>query len=162
MKVEYRIREEDYVEAMKLYSRLMPRSLLLYLGITAMLGMLATTGSPLVSSAAIGGLVGGVIAVVLGRYLLVPLLARRHYRNYKANQELFSVELLHEGVRFSSATAEGILHWDKILKWRQNDDYVLIYIMPRLYHIGPKSIETKGFDIAELVRQLKSFVGDER
>lgn len=161
MKAEFRITEQDYVAAMKLYSRLTPRLRLLYLGIAVVLGMLGTSGTPLVQSAAIGGLVGGIIAVVLGRYVLVPLLARKHYRKYKAIQELFSVELLEDGVRFTSANASGTLKWDQVLKWRQNGNYLLIYLMPRLYHIIPKSIETEGFDISELIRQLTAHVGKE-
>ncbi|MBU59708.1 MAG: hypothetical protein CL543_12580 [Alcanivorax sp.] len=66
----------------------------------------------------------------------------------------FTVELREEGVSFSSRDGEGLLRWDAIHKWRQNDRYVIIFSMPRLYYVVPKSISESGFNIPALVAAL--------
>jgi hypothetical protein len=48
-----------------------------------------------------------------------------------------------------------------MLEWRQNDDYVLVYLMPRMYHIIPKSIEESRFDLKSLIAALGKKVGNE-
>ena len=159
MEAKFRISENDYVNALKLYARLNPKMLIIYLSVAGGLILVAIFGSPLVRSAAIGGIIGAAIVVILGRYLLSPMLARRHYRKYKAIHDEFTVGLNDDGVSIESSNAKGLIPWDNILKWRDNDDYVLIYLMPRLYHIVPKSVSRDGFDVALLVNSLNRNVG---
>lgn len=159
MKATFKISELDYVNAMKLYARLTPRLILIYLAAALVLAALALFGGVIVSAGAMGGLVGGIIAIVIGRYIVMPIMARRHYRKYKAIQEEFTVELLEDGVSFSSPDAEGKITWGKMLKWRQNESYVLIYPMPRLFHIIPKSVAAQGFDLQALTDRLHQHVG---
>lgn len=159
MKTPYRISEDDYVDAMRLFNRFTPRTFALCLTAALALGILAMAGPPLVRAGAIGGLAGGLIVPVVGRYLVSPLLSRRHYRKYKAIQEAFTVELLDEGVRFASPHGESLLPWATMLKWRQDEHYVLIYLMPRMYHILPKSVASGGFDVPLLVERLTHHVG---
>jgi hypothetical protein len=92
----------------------------------------------------------------------VPSLARRHYRQYKAIQELITAELTDAGIKFSTADGEGLLTWSKILQWRQNDRFILTYAMPILYYIVPKTVAREGFDIPLLLRRLAEHVGPER
>lgn len=88
-------------------------------------------------------------------------MARRHYRKYKAMHSEFGAELLANGLRLSSPHGEGTIVWENILKWRQNDRFVLIYPMPRIFHILPKSVAEQGFDLQGLIAQLKQRVGPE-
>jgi len=60
------------------------------------------------------------------------------------------IALNEEGIEFSTADSNGMIRWEKFLKWRQNDNYLLVYLMPRMYYIIPKSIEASGFDLAAL------------
>ena len=48
------------------------------------------------------------------------------------------------------------------LQWRQNKQLILIYGMPILYYIVPKSIQREGFDIPLLIQRLTEHVGTER
>ncbi|MGJ7606903.1 YcxB family protein [Variovorax sp. LT1R20] len=48
-----------------------------------------------------------------------------------------------------------------MLKWRQDDRFVLLYLMPRLFHVLPKSVASQGFDVAALVERLNRHVGPE-
>jgi hypothetical protein len=144
---------------MKLFARFTPRLAIVYSTIALTLIVSAALGPRALGAGAIGGLIGGLLVTVVGRYIASPLLARRHYRKYKAIQDEFGVELVEQGVRFTTTNAEGTILWDKIHKWRQNDEFVLIYPMPRLFHIIPKSVATQGLDLQELTNALLQHVG---
>jgi hypothetical protein len=160
-KANYLITEEDYVNSMKLYSRLLPGLALRLVLIVVFLLIASFLVPSILQSAILGGLVGGGLVLILGRFFLGPMLARRHYRKYKAIQEPIQICLRDDGVEFTTVDAAGVVKWEKILKWRQNDEYLLIYLMPRLYHIIPKSIASGEFDFSLLVRMLGCKVGAE-
>jgi len=159
MKANYTITEADYVQAMKLYSRPKPSMLAILALITVAFIVAISFGPPALRPGAIGGLVGGLSVMILSRLLLNPMQAKRHYRKYKAIQEPITIELRNAGVEFSTANGEALIRWDKLLKWRQNERYLLLYTMPRLYHIIPKSIADQGFDLNALIEQLQSHLG---
>lgn len=159
MKATYRISEDNYVEAMKLFMRLTPWTAAFYLASMAALVVLAVFGTPILRGGAIGGLIGGCSVTLIGRYIVSPMLARRHYRKYKAIHEEFAVDLIDGGIRLTSPSAEAEIAWDKIHKWRENDKYVLVYLMPRLFNIVPKSVAAHGFDIQALEDALRQHVG---
>lgn len=159
MKAKYRISETDYVNALKLYATLTPKLIATYLFVASSLALAAIFGSSLFQAAAIGGLIGGGLVAIVGRYLIAPILARRHYRKYKAIQDEFAVSVNDDGVCIESSNAKGLLPWGDILKWRANEEFLLLYVMPKLYHIVPKSIAQQGFDIALLVNLLNKNVG---
>jgi len=160
MEARFRISEQGYVEAMKLHGKLTLKVLLVYLLFGLILVVIAMLGNPILKGGAIGGLVGAAVVVILGRLVLQPVLARRHYRKYKAIHDEFCIRLDDAGLGLESSNAKGILPWDDILKWRENEDYVLIYLMPRLYHIVPKSISQDGFEMTQLIKTLNENVGE--
>ena len=159
MKATYRISEQDYVNTMRLFATLTPRLVTAYLVGALALITLAVFGSPVFRGGAIGGLIGGLTVAVIGRYIVSPILARRHYQKYKAIHEEVAVELVSDGVRFSSPNADGKITWDKVHKWREDENFVLIYPMPRIFHIVPKSVATQGFDLQALTNGLLKHVG---
>lgn len=161
MEANYVISEDDYVGAMKLFAKPTPKAALFYgLGAVA-LAFGAVFGPPIIKAGAIGGLAGGGVVALLGRFIVSPFLSRRHYRKYKAIQEPVRMRLREDGVEFSNADATGVVKWEKVFRWRQNKDYILIYPMPRMYHIVPKSIEHQGAQLGPLLEALKSNVGNE-
>jgi hypothetical protein len=159
MKAAYRISEADYVRATKLYARPSLRGIGVVLTIVLILGGTAAFAPPLFDSLAFGGLIGLAIIVPVMHYIVVPLRSRLHYRRYKAMHDEATVELLEDGLRFTSAIGEGKLPWNYILKWRQNDDYILVYPMPKLFYVVPKSIASNGFDVSALAGSLARHVG---
>ena len=159
MTTPYRIDEEDYVNAMRLFARFSSRQVIALSGCAVFLIAFAVFGSGFVQAAAIGALIGGLVATVIGRYVVAPILARRHYRKYKAIHDEFTVELLDDGVRFTSPSGNAKITWDKMLKWRENDHYILIYLMPRIYHLVPKAVASRGFDLDRLTSGLLQHVG---
>lgn len=160
MNVKYRISEKDYVNAMLLFASWPFRIVVAYVVLVALLIALATLVPPIYRDGIIGAVLGLVSFILLLRYLFIPIMARRDYQKYKTIQDEFSVELLEDGIFFTAPDAECKLVWDKILQWRENKDYVLIYPMPKMYHIVPKSVASQGFDVAALTASLKQHVGE--
>lgn len=157
--VSYRISERDYVAAGALFARMTSRHWAV-LGVAALIVLVLIVWNPVgIRSAAIGGLIGGVVAGLGVRYGVNPWLLRRHYRQYKAMQEEVTLRLLDEGLHFSSSLGDTRWTWDKLLKWRENEHYILIYPMPRLYHLLPKSVAAAGFDVAALQAALRRHLG---
>lgn len=160
MKAMYRISGEDYANAMKLFAKLTLRWGIIYFACASALAALAEFGTQALRGGAIGGLIGCLSVALVGRYIVSPILARNHYRKYRGTDDEFAVELIEDGVRFTSPNADGKIIWDKMLKWRQNEKYVLIYPMPRFFHIAPKSVAAQGFDLRVLINGLRSHVGE--
>jgi hypothetical protein len=165
--VQYRISEDDYASAARFHAW---RHFIARPSATSLLAC-----GVIVALLALGlweGVVSGevlvcaiVIMAALSAFLIfvrVPSKARRHYQQYKAIQEVITAELTDAGIRFSNSDGEAVLPWSKLLQWRQNDRFVLIYPMPILFYIIPKSIEQDGFDIPLLIRRLAEHVGPER
>lgn len=164
MEVTYRISEQDYVSVTKLSAKLTPRIVLVYSGTAFVLVLLVIYGSQILWggalwAAALGGLIAGLVGGLVTRYIVVPILARRQYRKYKAIHQEFALELVDDGIRFSSANGDGKVLWSQVDKWRQNDEFILIYLMPRLFYIVPKSVVSQGFDLQALIEKLLHHVG---
>jgi hypothetical protein len=167
MKTQYRIGEDDYARMARLHAwrhfiaRPSARQLVI-IAIIVILFAAAVSVRPWIAP-----VIALALAVVAVRYLsaifvICPNRARHHYRQYKGIQEPITVELSEDGLRFSSTDGESILPWPKILQWRQNAQFILIYRMPVMYHMVPKSLASEGFDIALLVNRLAEHVGPER
>ncbi|SEJ70858.1 MULTISPECIES: YcxB family protein [unclassified Variovorax] len=159
MTATFRISEDDYLAAMKLHARLTPARLALTVGIGLLLVLGAAFGPSLVEAASVGGLVGGGGVLLATRFIVLPLMARRHYRKYKAIHEEFNAELLDHGLRLTVPHSDHTIVWQNVLKWRHDDRFVLLYPMPRLFHVVPKSVAARGFDLKGLLERLNRHVG---
>jgi hypothetical protein len=159
MTATFRISEDDYLAAMKLHARLTPARLALTVGIGLLLVLGAAFGPPLVEAASVGGLVGGGGVLLATRFIVLPLMARRHYRKYKAIHEEFNAELLDHGLRLTVPHSDHTIVWQNVLKWRHDGRFVLLYPMPRLFHVVPKSVAARGFDLKGLLERLNRHVG---
>lgn len=160
MTAKFRISEDDYAAAIRLTNRLgrMRRALLIVMAVVAVPGV--ALGGRLMWPVALIGLCA-CAALILLRLCLMPMLGRRHYRKYKGMQEEFGAELLDTGVRIVSPHVDGTIVWENVLKWRQNERFVLVYPMPQLFHILPKSVAEQGFDLPGLLERLNRHVGPE-
>lgn len=161
MEPRFQISEDDYVNALKLAAKPSRKVIAIYSLIAAALVVLAIGGGGYRRGGAIGGLIGGgTVLLLVSRQVIRPIMARRHYKKYKAIQESFTTELLDDGVRFVSENAQTKLHWDSIFKWRRNENYLLIYTAPCIFHVVPKPVEASGFDMSLLINQLTQHVGE--
>ena len=156
----FRLSEDDYLRAGALAMRMGARHWLVIGVVLAACAALALWGPDAgVRAAGIGGAVGCVLTWLLIRCVLSPWMLRRHYRSYKAIQGEQTVSVRDEGVQFFSDSGESRLRWDKVFKWRRDDAYILVYVMPRLYHLVPRRVAEQGFDIAGLEAALAQHVG---
>ena len=165
LKAEYRISEDDYVRVARFnaWRDLVGRpaqiaaagAIMMMLALAAW--MLPEAGLSLARTAA-------VIAILFAAVLIVrlPFQARRLYRQHKAIQGAITIELNDQGIRFGSADGSTKVAWPSIFKWRQNQQFIVVYKMPSLFHIVPKSIARDGFDLARLVDRLAAHVGRAR
>jgi hypothetical protein len=164
VKAQYQITEDDYVKLMRwnAWRNLVAKSSSPWLvAICLLLGLAIWELLPGRPAVALALLVFAILlAITLGVGWPLPL--RRQYRQYKAIQEPITVELSDAGLRFSSVDGESNVLWPNIFQWRQNAQFVVIFKMPLLFHIVPKSIAREGFDIPLLVRRLAEHVGPER
>ncbi|QNK67487.1 YcxB family protein [Variovorax sp. PAMC26660] len=164
MIAKFRISEDDYAAAIKVSARpsRMRRALLIVMVVVLVLSALigAAIGSRRLWPFTLASLFCGAVVLLL-TFFLAPMLARRHYRKYKGMQEEFGAELLDNGLRIMSPHADGTVVWANVLKWRQSDRFVLIYLMPRLFHVLPKSVAEQGFDLQGLIERLNRHVGPE-
>jgi YcxB-like protein len=159
MTTKYRISQDDYVNAANLFGKLTRLQAIVCICIVALLLIAAIFGPAAIKGAAIGGLIAGVAVALIIKYIVNPILLRRHYQKYKAIHEEFEIALIEDGIHITSPSGSGKVTWDSVFKWRQNDSYILIYPMPRLYYIVPKSLESNGFNITMLITQLTDNVG---
>jgi Na+/melibiose symporter-like transporter len=167
MKVQYRITEDDYANVARLHAWrnfiARPSIMMLVAGgiILVLLGIGLWMRPAIAMMVAFLAVVFSIL-LAFGLFVRTPGLARRHYRQYKGMQEPLTAELTDAGIKFSNADGEGILSWSKVFQWRQNEKFILVYGMPVIYYIVPKSIEREGFDVPLLVKRLAEHVGPER
>jgi hypothetical protein len=151
---KFRISEKDYVNAMWLATRPTKRRWAYY---AALLAVIAAAVAFWDTNYLF---LGGVIALVyVLQYGVAPFIWRRHYRKSKTFDEEIEAELTGEGVRMRSVTSDVLVPWHHILKWRHNRHTLLVYSMPRLAHIIPKSADAAGLDITALMAELRQRVG---
>jgi hypothetical protein len=158
IKAKYTISEQVYLDSQKLYSKVSSKAamvLILFAVISAMIGFWWVPSRAIL----LGGLIGGCISGAFIYYLVIPMRVRRYYQKYKAIQEEFEIELLEDGLNLSSRNGSWLVRWDQAIKWREDAQFVLIYPMPRLYHIVPKQIASQGFDVELLRSKLTSHLG---
>ncbi|MFP1683805.1 YcxB family protein [Alloalcanivorax sp. C16-1] len=151
----YRVSREDYIAAGRLFARPTRKLLVVSASILGALAVVAFCVPATVAGAIVGGMAGWVLFFSVVMLVVTPRMLGRHYDNYKSMQEEISVELKDEGVLFSTEDGGGLVRWDSLHKWRQNDRYILILIMPKLYYVVPKSLGDRGFDIPRLLDALK-------
>ena len=168
MKIQFRIAEDDYASAARLHAwrhfiaSWRSTANLLGLGIIVVLVSIGLWERVVSVFALVFIILIIAIWCAWNLFIYAPGRARRHYRQYKAMQELTTAELTDAGIRFSNSDGEAVLPWSKVLQWRQNGQFILIYLMPIMFYILPKSIAREGFDIPLLIQRLAEHVGPER
>lgn len=141
LEAEYTISEKEYVQASKLYARLTKKQIVVsVILLIVLITIIYFAGDSYLRGGAIGALIGGIGGYILVRFLIGPLRVKRLYRNYAGIKEPSTIKLETEGVRFISKNGDVLLEWAHILKWRDNDEFVLLYQAPHLYHLVPKRL----------------------
>ena len=163
MSVSFAISEQDYVKSAQLNGELTKKTKTVHLVIDTLLVLAGVSsllnGNIVLGSAFIGAAIGAVTLPILLKIFVVPFLLKRHYKKYRQMQKPMSVELTADGLSFKTETGSAILKWPDIYAWRENSEYIIIYIAPKIYHVLPVRIGENGFPISELKNVLLSNVG---
>ena len=164
MKAQHQISEDDYAEMARLavWRSFIERRRLTINAIVVILLVVGAIALPGIAPYVALFLAVTALFLMIIIFLNAPWLARRQYRQYKAIHEPITVELSDDGLRFSSIDGESIVPWSKVFQWRQNARFILIYKMPVMYHMVPKSLARDGFDIGLVIKRLTEHVGPER
>ena len=153
------ISEDEYASAMSLHGRLSSKIKAIYLLVATGLILTAVAGSVIPRLYSVSILIGGAIGHFAMTRVLAPWRARRNYRKYPVIQKPFLVKPEPTGVYFKSEGGEALLKWEDIHKWREDNQFVLVYPAPNLFHVVPKRLAGVGLDIALLTSSLAENVG---
>ncbi len=163
--ISYTVSEQDYLAAMRLYgkcapfySRFMPHVFVLQGFVSLYFGL---------SRSSLGLTLVGVIYILLPwwiRWLVTTPLIQRNYRQYPAMHlpQTMSVLDSGEGLFATSAGGESRLLWSLIIQWCENDEFMLIFIQPRLFFIVPKSADPEAQLLPRIRQLLTQHVGAPR
>lgn len=161
MIVSYYISEDDYISAARLSNRFTFKKAKFYLIVLVIVAAVFLLPSPsFVEALLVGGMIGLFIVEILSRSFVNAILLKKQYREYAAIKKQQGVELIDNGLQFSSPDASMLLRWEAITKWRYNKDFILLYQNRRLYHVVPQSVTEAGFDIDLLKLHLTEHVGE--
>ena len=154
MNGKYRITENEYIQANKLFSAPSKRVLLVY-GIAAVsLTLFAIfTDNYIIRTAAMGALTGGISIHFFFRYLYAPWRTKKQYRLDTSAQEQVKINQSEQGLHLKTRSGEAVLDWQQIIQWRENKDLLLIYQAADQYHIIPKRIGNLTQDIIQALNQ---------
>ncbi len=161
--ITYQVTEDDYINAQRLHRQRSSRWAHFGRWIMVLIG-LAFAGLSLFTKLWWGVVVGLVYATMpwwMHRLISEPL-ARRQYRKYPAIHQPQTLGVNDNGVVCSSIAGESRLTWNLITRWTQDDNYLLLYVQPRLYFIIPKRADNAGTVIGRLQQLLAQHLGPAR
>lgn len=157
--IEALLGPDEYIRANNLYGSPSRRIILLYGLVITGLVVTALAGDHQTRFIALGALAGGVVGHYAFARLLGPWLVRRNYRKYPLMQKPFFVRTEPDGITFRTENGTTVVAWKDILKWRENAEFILLYVAPNRYHIVPKQLAAAGLDLSALTRILRDTVG---
>ena len=171
--ITYRITESDYIAALRLFRKNASKPAKAVVWFIAVLGICATAIGLYESRAwmVAGGVLYATMPWWLNKFINEPL-ARRNYRKYPAVQEPQTLTLgitssdgvnaqesaEVNGVTMQSTIGDSRLQWQHIHRWADNDDYLLLYVQPRLYFIVPKRADPDNRVLGPLRKLLSQHV----
>lgn len=162
MKINYRISEQDYINGLRLHHKVTYKHLifftLFFTAVTILGHLLYQTafGWRDIITVLVALLAGEVWLLFYSKFIL-PWLAKRDFRKYKSIQEPMEIELLDDAIMIDKERGKFDVLFKNLLKYRQNDDYLLLYPMPRIFYILPKTLEKEGLDIPLLIQKLQEY-----
>ena len=159
LEIEYTITEHDYVRAVRL-AGVATKKQLIWLSLLGLLLLLfALFGKNSLRFIGIFGVSFGIIGYFLTLYVISPLMAKRHYRRYKLLHQPLSFKLIDSGYIVKNDSGEITVKWSDLLRWKENNEFILLYFAPKLFHMVPKKLSEKDLKISEIERKLTEQLG---
>ena len=159
MEAKYKLSEGEYVRGNKLFTQLSKASKIKYtIAVLILVAIFIFANSPAIKGGSVFAIIGGFLGHIIQRHIYAPWATKRQYRNYKAAQKETIISLVDEGIEFKVENGEAILKWQDVYNWRENDELLLVYQAPHVYHIIPKSICRQSSVLDGLMSSLVSNV----
>jgi hypothetical protein len=107
-------------------------------------------------------LVGLLAFIGLVLFVVFPIRARLTFRQYKALQESFTVEVRDTGLFFKRANGEALMPWSHVHRWKYNEQLALIYPAITTYHLLPASFFPTRAVFDAFIEMLRKRIGEPR
>jgi hypothetical protein len=154
MESTFTITEEEYVKANKLFTRPTKKIINVYIiSSVILITLFILTDTMIYKITVIGALFGGFIGQFIVRHVYAPWQTKKQFKVYKAIQEPVTVLYSESGLEFKEKTGRGTIEWNRIYKWRENNNLLLLYQAPGVYHIIPKRAGEIVIKIQEALSQ---------
>jgi hypothetical protein len=159
VEIEYTITENDYVSAAKL-AGVATKKQLIWLSLLGLLLLLfALFGENSLRFMGIFGISFGIIGYFLTLYVISPLIAKRHYRRYKLLHQPLRFTVTDSGYMVKNDSGEITVKWSDLLRWRENNEFILLYFAPKLFHMVPKKLAENDLTTSEIEHELSKQLG---
>ena len=100
-----------------------------------------------------------IVFLILNFAVYLPWKTRRIYKQQKALQRELAFVFDEDGVSVSSQNGQSVTPWDDYLKWKQNDQLILIYLSDCMYHMLPKGLFVDPADFDRVRDLLREHIG---
>ena len=159
MDIQYNITEKDYINSIKL-SAVATKKQFRWLGIGGFVLLLfALFGPESIKGIGYFGLIGGVVGYLLTLHVISPWQAKLSYRAYKIIQDTITLTLEEDGYTLETVNGTHEMKWEDLLRWREDENIVLVYFGPKMFHTMPKRIAGLGFDLERFRNLLQEKLG---
>ncbi|QNP47134.1 YcxB family protein [Diaphorobacter aerolatus] len=162
--IQYKISESDYLAAARLYRKRASGWARALKGFLILAGVAITAFGVYrhLTGVMVAGLVYAAMPWWLQKLINEPL-TRRQYRRYPAMQEqqTLSLDEAETGVTMQSMIGETRLTWEHLIRWAEDDDFILLYVQPSMYFIVPKRADPGNAVIGPLREALQRHFGDQ-
>ncbi len=163
MIIEGRVEWKEYLKALYLHMR--PRPWLKVVGIV-LLSLFVLTYSYLVinitrSKATFSSSFAITVAfayLILWFFVYLPYKAHKVYKQQKTLQALYKIEVVSDGLKYSSDIGNSHLTWDYFPKWKENKNLFLLYHSDVLFQMIPKRFFKTDNDISSFRDTLSKHV----
>ena len=151
----YRLSLQQYRDATFLALRLSRAQQQFFIGALLISAILAIVNPADIQSFAVAALFG-IISVIVLRVFMQPRQAIRQYARQPSAAPL-NVEGKEDGLRLYGEGFEGLLPWQRLIRWRHDDDFLILYPTSKSYYIVPLdelSPDQKNWLFEKLTAQL--------
>jgi hypothetical protein len=144
VKIVYRVTEQDYMSAHRLFAKNEPplrrfsRHLMVWIGVLMIIAQ--TLYIVVEPRAGFGVGVAGVCLGVFGVYCGFAL--RRHFRrSYRNNHRFrhdFNAEISEEGIEVETSSSDSRMKWASFVRFLESDEIFMVFLAQWLFLVFPK------------------------
>ena len=142
----YLLTEDEYVESVRLYSRPTPKKLLLNgllpvaLVTVFMFTQFREQGALEATLISAGAVAGMAVGLLTWQRFMIPIQARKLYRQLKSLHSPMGFTWDAEGTFLSGETGSSRTPWSHYRRVRESASMFLLYLTDNMYHAVPKRV----------------------